>query len=61
MCLSWWVSKAMSTKDLVTFEEAKVDVAWVIQQVLDSLSSTAQLKWPTDESLNDGVMKCPHT
>lgn len=50
MCLSWWAQKSLSAKEQLAFKEAKSDVAWVIQQVLNSLAPSSQLKRPVEEN-----------
>ena len=50
MCLSWWAQKLQSVKEQLAFKEVKSDGDWVIQQVLNSLAPSPQLKQPAEEN-----------
>jgi hypothetical protein len=50
MCISWWATKKMSSKEWSAFEAAKSDVAWVIRQVSHSLTRASPAKWPAEDS-----------
>jgi hypothetical protein len=58
MCLSWWVSKDLSPKELEVFQEAKSDVAWVLKQVMGSfVSNCPPLKRPAEDGDETSITK----
>ena len=40
MCLSWWAPLALSAAQQAVFAEARDDVIWVAERLLESLSNT---------------------
>jgi hypothetical protein len=51
MCLSWWMSKPMSSEELVTFQVAKADVLWVLQQMLRNFTNPSSQKRSAEDTI----------
>ena len=57
MCLSWWAPVARLAKERQAFDEARDDVAWVLERLLESHGTSSGAKRPAEESKNATTSK----